>query len=218
MQMPDKKTIALFACFVSVLLFSGCTDWKKKYEALNVEHQNLKGLYDREKADKGQLAERISQDQQTIEDLQKQIEVQKKTPGQATGFGNYETELNAAAGTITVTLPDSILFDSGKADLRKATNADLDKILSVLQEKYAGKQIDIIGHTDSDPIRKSSWKDNLQLSTERANTVVRYLISHGIADEKIRSVGCGASRPKASNTSASGKARNRRVEIVIHMR
>jgi flagellar motor protein MotB len=87
-----------------------------------------------------------------------------------------------------------------------------------LQSKYSGRQIDVVGHTDSDPIKKSPWKDNLQLSTERANSVIRYLTERGIPKDKLRAVGRGDSQPVAPNTTASGKAKNRRVEIVVHMR
>jgi chemotaxis protein MotB len=216
-----KSTWIFVTCAVMsyTLLLSGCTNWKKKYEYLNVEHQNLKGLLERERAEKGQLAQQISQDQQTIEQLQKQIEERSKTPAEASGFGEgYEVAFDAGAGTITVTLPNAILFDPGEANLKSATNAELDHILSVLQQKYPGKQIDVVGHTDSDPIKKSPWKDNWELSSERALSVARYLIDRGIPEDRIRAVGCGAARPIASNDTASGKARNRRVEIVVHMR
>lgn len=79
-------------------------------------------------------------------------------------------------------------------------------------------QVDVVGHTDSDPIKKSKWKDNWQLSAERALAVLRYLNSKGISSEKIRAVAAGSSRPVASNKSSSGKAQNRRVEIVVNTR
>jgi chemotaxis protein MotB len=219
MRAINKTTIILLICLLSTTLFPGCTNWKKKYDALNVEHQNLKGLFERERSEKGQLAERISQDQQTIEELQKKIAERAQTPAQATGFGEgYDVAFNAQAGTITVTLSDKILFDSGKANLKKATSAELDHIESVLQSKYSGRQIDVVGHTDSDPIKKSPWKDNWELSAQRALTVTRYLIKRGVDEKNIRAVGCGESRPIDSNATASGKARNRRVEIVVHMK
>jgi len=181
---------------VSISLLPGCTNWKKKYEALNVEHQNLKGLLERERAEKGQLGERISQDQQTIAELQRQIAERSQTPAEATGFGEgYDVSFDPSAGTITVTLPNTILFSPGKATLKKATSAELDHIRSVLRSKYSGRQIDVVGHTDSDPIKKSPWKDNLELSAQRALTVVRYLIGRGIPENEIRAVGCGAAYP-----------------------
>jgi len=221
MRAANKKTIALLICSVLFMLLPGCTNWEKKYEALSVEHENLRGLLERERSEKGMLADQVTQGQQTIEELQRQIEEQRKTPADATGFGEgYDVAFDPAAGTITVTLPNSILFDSGKANLKTATSRELDHIYSVLREKYAGKQIDVVGHTDTDPIRKTKdlWKDNWELSAERALTVARYLIQQGIAENKIRAVGCGESRPIASNASSSGKAKNRRVEIVVHVR
>jgi len=211
-------TLALIG-LTGLLLLPGCTDWKKKYDALYVEHQNLQGLLERERSATGQLSEQLSSGQQTIADLQRQIAEQKKTPAEATGFGEgYDVAFDPAAGTITVTLPNAILFDSGKAVLKKATSAELDHIYSVLRQKYANKQIDVVGHTDSDPIKKSPWKDNWELSAQRALTVSRYLMSRGVADDKIRAVGCGEARAIASNSTASGKAKNRRVEIVVHIR
>jgi chemotaxis protein MotB len=221
MRAASQKTIVLLICLVSLSLLSGCTNWEKKYQALLVEHENLKGQLDYERGEKGQLAERISQDQQTIEELQRQIEEQRKTPADATGFGDdYIVAFDPDAGTITVTLPNSILFDSGKATLKSATSRELDHIRSVLRDKYSGKKIDVVGHTDTDPIRKTKdqWKDNWELSAERALTVTRYLIQRGMAEDSIRAVGCGESRPIESNSTVAGKAKNRRVEIVVHMR
>ncbi len=202
-------------------LVSGCTDYKKKYDYLNVEHQNLKGRFENLQNEKQQLAQKISQDQQTIDDLRRQIEELNQTPAEATGFGEgYDVAFDAAAGTITVTLPNTILFASGKAELKSATSAELDHILSVLKSKYAGKEIDVVGHTDTDPIAKTKdlWKDNWELSAERALSVARYLMAQGIPDSQIRASGCGPARPVAPNTTAAGKAKNRRVEIVVHMR
>ncbi len=203
---------------IPILLLSGCTDWKKKYDALNVEHQNLKGLLERERAEKGQLSDQMAIDQQTIAELQKQILEKRQSAAEATGFGEgYDVAFDAAAGTVTVTLPNAILFDSGKANLKSATSKELDHIYSVLRGKYSGKEIEVVGHTDTDPIKKSKWADNWELSAERALTVTRYLVKNGINESKIKAVGCGPARPIASNANASGKQKNRRVEIVVHM-
>ena len=204
---------------VSFLFLSGCTNWKKKYENLNVAYKNLEGRLEYEKQQKGMLTEQVTQGHQTIEELQRKIAEQKKTPGEVTAFGkDYDVSLDAAAGTITVTLRNEILFSSGQSTLKKATSTELDHIRSVLQQEYRGRQIDVVGHTDSDPIKKSKWKDNWELSAQRALTVVRYLSKRGIDEERIRAVGCGEARPVASNSTSSGKAKNRRVEIVVHMR
>jgi chemotaxis protein MotB len=213
------RNLTLMTLVFVVTLLSGCTNWENKYKALDVEHQNLKGLFERERAEKGQLVQQVSVGEQTIEELQRQIAEQQKTPAEATGFGEgYDVAFDAAAGTVTVTLPNAILFSPGKALLKGATSTELDHIYSVLNDKYASKQVDVVGHTDADPIRKSKWKDNWELSSQRALSVVRYLIDKGIAEDSIRAVGRGASQPIADNNSASGKAQNRRVEIVVHVR
>jgi chemotaxis protein MotB len=219
-----SKILVLTVLLVSFSLISGCTNYKKKYNALNVEHQNLKGLYDNCKvtlegsaSEKQELAGRLAESQQTIDDLKRQIE-SGQTAGEATGFGDYQVDVDSAAGTITVTLPNTILFDSGKASLKGSAKGDLDHIVSVLNDKYRNRMIDVVGHTDNDPIRKSSWKDNWELSSQRALSVLRQLNTTGIPDDRIRAIGCGSGKPIAPNTTASGKAKNRRVEIVVHMR
>jgi chemotaxis protein MotB len=219
MHTIKRLPILIVITAVCMSLFSGCTNWQQRYEYLKVEHENLKGRYDRLQAEQKQLSDRVSQDQRTIEELTRQIEQMNKTPAEATGFGEgYDVAFDANAGTITVTLPNQILFASGMATLKSATSRELDHILSVLNSKYNGRTIDVVGHTDTDPIKKSKWKDNWELSAQRALSVTRYLIEHGIKDSDIRAAGCGAARPIASNATAAGKASNRRVEIVVYMR
>ena len=219
MQFVNRKLVVPLVCVVFLSLVSGCTDYKKKYDYLNVEHQNLKGRFETLQSERQQLADRIAQDQETINGLQREIEELNKTPAEATGFGEgYDVAFDAAAGTITVTLPNTILFDSGKASLKSATSAELDHILSVLKQKYPSKEVDIVGHTDTDPIQKSPWKDNWELSAQRALSVARYLIQRGIPERQVRASGCGPARPVASNSTSAGKARNRRVEIVVNVR
>ncbi|MFH1614942.1 MAG: OmpA family protein [Planctomycetota bacterium] len=219
------------SCLVGVLVLicvatSGCTNWKKKYENLEVVHQNVRGALENCRssleatgAEKETLTRRLDEGQQTIADLQRQIKERNASAGDVSGFGDkYQVDLDSAAGTLTVTLPNEILFSSGKADLKASSKSDLNHIVSVLQERYANRPIDIVGHTDSDPIKKSKWADNWELSAQRALSVVRYLGKNGIHGERLRAVGCGDARPVVSNETSSGKARNRRVEFVVHMR
>jgi chemotaxis protein MotB len=218
MRIVNTKLIIPLVTVVALSLMSGCTDYKKKYDYLNVEHQNLKGRYENLEGERAELANRVAQDQQTIDELQRQISELNKPAATATGFEGMDVAFDAAAGTITVTLQNTILFDSGKATLKSTTSKELDQIVSVLKQKYASKDVDVVGHTDTDPIVKSSWKDNLELSAQRALSVTRYLIEHGISDKQVRADACGAARPVASNASADGKAKNRRVEIVVNLR
>ena len=221
MQTTERRlTLVLVSiAIVLMLLSSGCGNWKKKYEALNVEYQNLKGLLERERAEKQQLAGEVASGQQTIEELQMQIEQRNQSPAEASGFGEgYDVAFDAAAGTVTVTLPNAILFSPGKAALKKTTHLELDHIADVLKSKYGGIRVSVVGHTDSDPIKKSKWADNWELSAQRSLSVLRYLIKRGIPEDLIEAAGRGAGQPVADNSSSSGKAQNRRVEVVVRMR
>jgi flagellar motor protein MotB len=208
-----KKVAVILTGLAVMVLVSGCTDWKKKYEALNVEHENLKGLYDNCVATSGQatgMADELASCRAQVQDLTAQLEGgQPKT----TGFEGMDQSYDPSTGDITVTLPNALLFDSGKVTLKSTTVSQLDEIISVLRERYAGKEVDIVGNTDTDPIKKSKWQDNWQLGSERALAVVRYLQGKGVNATELRAVSCGEYRPLGTN-----KAQNRRVEVVVHTR
>jgi len=114
-------------------------------------------------------------------------------------------------------LGSDVLFSSGRATLTTAGKRALDGIASSIQSQYPGKNIRVYGHTDSDRIKKTKnlWSDNLDLSSNRAMAVTRYLIVKGITASLIESVGMGATRPIAGNKTAADKKKNRRVEIVV---
>ncbi|MFP3938599.1 MAG: OmpA family protein [Phycisphaerae bacterium] len=116
-----------------------------------------------------------------------------------------------------VTLASDILFASGSATLTSSGKRTLDGIASDLKNKYDGKPVRVYGYTDSDPIKrtKDKWDDNLDLSANRAMAVTRYLIDKGMDKERIETVAMGETNFVAGNASPQGKAKNRRVEIVV---
>jgi chemotaxis protein MotB len=116
-------------------------------------------------------------------------------------------------GGVMTTIEKDVLFTAGKAELRSEGAQVLDRIVAALNGPLAGKQAFVFGHTDSQPIHKSGWTDNWQLSTERALAVVRYLKSRGVAAERLVAAGCGEHRPRSDNSSNQMRASNRRVEI-----
>jgi chemotaxis protein MotB len=189
-------------------LFSGCTNWKQEYEIRDAEYQELKSL----------VAQDLAHQPKTIENLKRQILKLKQSPGKASGFGeDYDVVFDPSAGTLKVALKSASLFAPGQAVLNKTVYPDLTHIANVLKSEYASAQVAVVGHTDSDPIRKTLWKDNWELSAHRALSVQRYLINKGVAQDHIWTVAKGASEPVASNSTASGKAQNRRVEIIIYL-
>ncbi|TWI43967.1 OOP family OmpA-OmpF porin [Pseudoduganella flava] len=102
----------------------------------------------------------------------------------------------------------TIEFESGQATLTPAGRAILDEMVAAMQ-KLKGRKIEIIGHTDSAGLRAS----NVNLSQARAATVKSYLAAHGIPEELLSASGQGPDRPIASNDTADGRARNRRIEF-----
>jgi len=102
----------------------------------------------------------------------------------------------------------TIEFESGQATLTPAGRAILDEMVAAMR-KLQGRKFEIIGHTDSAGLRAS----NVSLSQARAATVKAYLSSHGIAEELLSASGQGPDRPVASNDTAEGRARNRRIEF-----
>ncbi len=133
------------------------------------------------------------------------------------------TPTKTAEGWISTTVGDKIsvgsdvLFTSGSATLTTGGKAALRSVSNAVKANYAGLPVRVYGFTDSDPIVKSKkyWSDNLDLSANRAMAVTRYLISQRISAERIETVAMGATHFVTSNTSKSGKARNRRVEIMV---
>lgn len=126
-------------------------------------------------------------------------------------MGNLEVVHDAVAGTTTVNLPSDVFFSPGQAVLRDEAKKSLTKVISVLKKEYAKKPIRIEGFTDSDPIKKSHWKNNQELSEKRAEAVRDYLASKGISASRITTEGFGEKKPK----SATEKSKNRRVELVV---
>lgn len=112
-----------------------------------------------------------------------------------------------------IAIDDSVLFEPGKPTLRTNALRTLDGVVSTLQGEYADKDIIVFGHTDNQPIKKSGWQDNWQLSTERSLAVARYLQSKGVDPSRLASAGCSEYRPRASNDAPSSRSQNRRVAI-----
>lgn len=116
---------------------------------------------------------------------------------------------------VVISLSENVLFERGSADL-SGSSSNLVVSIGNLLKKVDFSQIIIEGHTDSDPIITSKYKDNLDLSTDRANNVNRLMVLKcGIAADKISSMGYGDTRPLVPNTTTENKAKNRRVVITI---
>ena len=117
-------------------------------------------------------------------------------------------------GLVVRVLTDQLLFASGQATLQPAGFPLLTEVAHLLNVDQS-HPITVEGHTDNVPISSSEYPSNWELSTDRATTVVRYLISKGVNRQRLGAVGYADLHPLASNATAAGRARNRRVEIVL---
>ncbi len=109
-----------------------------------------------------------------------------------------------------VTLSGDAYFAFGRADLTPAARTILDRMLGEQSEKHFTR-VTVTGYTDS--VGRATV--NLALSQRRADAVANYLRAHGLKADKVVAVGCGSANPLASNDTADGRARNRRVEVAM---
>ncbi|MYM35292.1 flagellar motor protein MotD [Duganella sp. FT94W] len=114
---------------------------------------------------------------------------------------------------VSVEINASVLFDPGDARLMPASVEALRAVASLLAADPHHVQVE--GHTDNQPIGNPRFPSNWELSAVRASSVVRLFIDAGVAPERLTAVGFSANQPVASNDTAEGRARNRRVAVTI---
>jgi len=114
---------------------------------------------------------------------------------------------------VSIEINANVLFAAGQAELEPQSLAVLRAVAEHLRNEPFN--LEITGHTDDVPIRNSVFASNWELSAVRASSVVRLLADSGIAPVRLFAIGREASQPIASNETAEGRARNRRVELMI---
>lgn len=124
--------------------------------------------------------------------------------------------VNFRRGRMIVELPDAVLFASGSAELSSDGQAALKEVAKILRQ-VPGKRFLVGGHTDDVPIAKpeAGFSSNWALSAARAVTVTEALIASGVKASRLVAAGYGPFDPIAANTSARGRQKNRRIEIVL---
>jgi len=213
----------------AITLFAGGCQNKLQDENTALYDQNKKLQSDLDDArarlsdTEGKLAKApdpssVSQMQSRIAELEAQLKQAPPTAGGGAGsndpaMAGIEATYDKARGTLTVNLPGEVLFEPGKAVLKASAHTTLDKIAAAIKKDYSAKTLYIDGHTDSDPITrtKDTWEDNWDLAAARANSVRRYLSSHGVNEKVMNHRAFGPNRPKG------GKPQSRRVEIVVQV-
>ncbi len=200
---------------IATLLTTGCAHNEKQriilLEGINNDLTNrynqLHGELDNANAANSTLQQQLLASQNEAGGLRSELAAQPD-PIMLAAPGWTQTPTGAM-----IAIDSSVLFPAGKITLRKQALRALDSVVSTLQSEYASRDIIILGHTDDTPIKKSGWKDNWQLSSERSLAVLRYLSERGVDASRLISAGGGQQRPRATNDSNKNRATNRRVEI-----
>ena len=127
-----------------------------------------------------------------------------------------EVDVTFTAEYVQLTLKGSILFDSGKSELKEAVLPTIGKLAMII-ERYAQSTIEIEGHTDNVPINTSRYESNDVLSSYRALAMFNYLLENTSLDPALlKHSGRGEYIPVADNSTPEGRAKNRRIEIKIY--
>ena len=111
---------------------------------------------------------------------------------------------------MVITLTGNVLYASGKWDLLPGAQVKLNEVAEALKANK-DRDITVEGHTDN----QGTAQSNLELGQHRAESVRDYLVSRGVEPARIKAVGIGQARPVTDNTTAEGRANNRRVEIIV---
>jgi chemotaxis protein MotB len=165
---------------------------------------------------KGAAELKAASSKKTVLDGKKELEQFKKNLESSLGLSISKgiVRVHIEPRGLIISLGERGVFDSGEDQIRPEGKALLDELATSLVS--VGNYIRVEGHTDNVPIRNSRFPSNWELSTARATVVVCYLIqTYSLRPEMLSAAGYSEYRPVISNDTAEGKARNRRVDIII---
>jgi chemotaxis protein MotB len=161
----------------------------------------------------------MSQELDALRDEQRRRQEELKTYQEL--FGRLQALIDAGTiqvsfrkGRMIVELPSAVLFDSGRTELKPDGKAALEKLVEALGS-VSHRDLMVAGHTDNVPIKTSRYKNNWELSTQRAVVVVGFMIEKGFPADHLAAAGYGEMDPIADNASEEGKAKNRRIELQL---
>jgi chemotaxis protein MotB len=158
----------------------------------------------------GEKAAKAKQEQSDFKALKRRIDSLAKLAGLK---GKVVVTIRRR-GLVIQLLTDKLFFDSGQAALKPPASRLVDRIARILGDERK-HPIVVEGHTDSQPISGSQYPSNWELSGARAAAVVRDFVANGVLDRRLSLAGFAAQEPIASNSTAEGRSRNRRVEVVL---
>lgn len=211
--------MSLLLCFFVLLLSMSSMDAKKVSEAIGSLSGAMSVL---EGGIKTEISKKRVQESTPLENRDESSEAVNRVAASiieasemVKQSGGPAVSLEESEDGFVIRLPANMLFESGSA---KIINQDsilfLKRIAMIIQEFPNNVEIDVRGHTDNVPPATSSvFRDNWELSSARAISVLKLLIDGGVNEQRIHASGFGEFRPIASNATKAGREKNRRVDI-----
>ncbi|MHB1844854.1 MAG: OmpA/MotB family protein [Deltaproteobacteria bacterium] len=172
--------------------------------------------------EKGSLAENMQKLQGQLAELQRQEQAERdraalfqKLVAQLKGMIDAgKLQVVIRNGKMVVKLPDNVLFDPGRTDVKAAGRDALSQLTDVLKA-IPDRNFQVCGYTDDTPIRTARFPSNWVLSTARAVEVVNLMIKDGMEPQRLSAAGYGEYDPISPNDTVEGKAQNRRIEVAV---
>lgn len=191
-------------------------DAQAKYEALgasiSTHNEQAKHLLAGLEESK-RLIEELQAERDEAAEAQRNLEKKMRE-----AIESKDITISELQGKLTINILDRILFDTGEAVIKEEGQKVLDQIAGILSQ-YPDRQVQIVGHTDNVPIRanpRNPYPTNWELSAGRAIAAVRYLSEKaGVDPKRLAALGYGEFHPIADNTTPEGRARNRRIALVV---
>ena len=203
-------------------------DMQSRAAGLDADNQNLHALLAQQQQQNQQMQAALQQSQRELAELRSQgaggdSVARRGVAARAASHGGAlpivkipGADVAQDGDLVRIRLESSQLFNSGRAELKPDVGPTLDRIAHALKSDYAGRQVGIEGHTDSDPITKSKWKNNHELAVARAVALFAALKQRGVPEAQLFVAGYGPNHPLTGDKSKQAKSQNRRVEIVVY--
>jgi len=216
------RTLALVALVLPVA--TGCVSQQQYHRTLSEREAENRALREERTALKNQMRDLAFQ-KESLETALAEANARllaapaapaAQEPARFAAFDDLGIGYGMRDGNMVISIPAEITFPSGKAQLSEQGKDALTVVARTLLDEYAAAEYWIEGHTDSDPIKKSAFPTNRDLSLARAMAVLHYLVNEtGVPDGQCVVSGWGEYRPLVANDTPAHKANNRRVEIVV---
>lgn len=175
------------------------------------------------KADVDALKDTVKELNEQLAEVEKERETVTKTKStleqeMRAALNSKDITISQLQGKLTVNILDHVLFDSGEAAVKPEGQEILQRLAAVLAA-HTNRTLHVVGHTDNVPIRagaRSRFASNWELSTARATAAVRFLHEQaGVNPRQLGALGYGEFHPMADNNTSEGRAKNRRIAVVI---